>query len=79
MDEGKPKGDEKKVKGHPTRNVGKKTYFWCPHHNNKWGQWIIHNPDECKNKPASIMDKKEGEEDANMAADFDMVDSHEEE
>ena len=32
---GKPKGDEKKVNGHPTRHMGKKTYFWCLHHNNK--------------------------------------------
>ena len=52
----KPKGDEKKVKGHPTWT--KKTYFWCPHHNNEQGQWVIHNPDECKKTCNSNREKR---------------------
>ena len=53
------KGDEKKVKGHPTWVMGKKTYFWCSHHNYEQGQWVIYNPDECKNKPTTATEKKE--------------------
>ena len=75
----KPKGDEKKVKGHPTWTVGKKTYYWCSHHNNKQGQQVIHYPDEFKNKPTTVMEKKEEAQQANLATNFDTVDSEEEE
>ena len=69
----KPKGNEKKVRGHPTQTKGKKTYFWCPHHNNEQGQWVIHDPDECKNKHSMIMENKETIEHANLAAHFDAM------
>ena len=75
----KPKGEEKKVKGDLTQTVGKKTYFWCPHHNNKQGQWVIHNLNECKTKPTTAMQKKEDTEQANLSANFDRADSDEEE
>ena len=56
----KRKGDEKKVKGHSTWNMGKNTYFWCPHHNNEQRQWVIHNPDDCNtNLPQQWRRKKE--------------------
>ena len=75
----KPRRDEKKVKGHPTQIMGKKTYFWYPHRNSKRGQWVIHNPDECKNKPTTAMAKKEEAEQVNLATNFDTVDRNEEE
>ena len=73
----KPKGNEKKVRVHLTQTKGKKPYFWCLHHNNEQGQWDIHDPDECKNKPSMIMENKEAIEHANLAAHFDTVDSYE--
>ena len=69
----KPKRDEKKVRGHPTQIIGKKIYFWCPHHNNEQGQ------DECKNKPTTATEQKEGAEQVNIAAYFNTVDSNKEE
>ena len=75
----KPKGDEKKVNGHSTWTMGKKSYFWCSHHNNEQGLWVIHNPDECKNKPTTAMEKKEEAEQATLPANFDTVDNDEEE
>ena len=68
-----------KVRGHLTQTKSKKTYFWCPHHNNKQGQWAVHDPDKCKNKPSMIMENKEAIEHANLAAHLDTVDSNEEE
>jgi hypothetical protein len=41
------------------KNVGKKTYHFCLHHNNRAGAWVIHHPSKCdrrdimKDKPAT--------------------------
>ena len=75
----KPKGNENKVRRHLTQTKGKKIYFWFPHHNKKQGQWIIRDPDKCKNKPSMIMENKDAIEHGNLAAHFDTVDSDEEE
>jgi len=29
---------------------GEKTYHWCLHHNDGKGMWVIHTPNDCKNK-----------------------------
>jgi hypothetical protein len=26
----------------------KKTYYWCPNHNENKGMWVIHKPTDCK-------------------------------
>ena len=28
-----------------------KTYYWCPRHNDEKGMWVLHKPDQCRNKP----------------------------
>jgi hypothetical protein len=34
--------------GEPTtKEVGKKTYHFCPHHNSGAGAWVIHLPSKC--------------------------------
>ena len=30
-----------------TKEVNKKTYHFCPHHNNDAGAWVIHHPNKC--------------------------------
>ena len=71
------------------RMVEGKEYYWFPHHQNKttkeWGQWVCHQPDDCKNKQQK-QTKKPSEGDmntkpttslqpnANLAA-FDTIDS----
>ena len=30
-----------------TKEVNKKTYHFCPHHNNGVGAWVIHHPNKC--------------------------------
>ena len=47
----KPTGKEKRENNHSYKIVGKKTYYWCLHHNDEQGQWVQHQPDECCNKP----------------------------
>ena len=29
----------------------RKTYYWCQHHNNDKGMWVLHKPEKYKNKP----------------------------
>ena len=37
--------------GEPTtKEVGSKTYHFCPHHNNGAGAWVIHLPSKCDNR-----------------------------
>ena len=26
-----------------------KKYYWCPHHNDEKGKWVIHHPNVCEN------------------------------
>jgi len=33
-----------------TKTKGDKTYHWCLHHNDGKGMWVIHAPNDCKNK-----------------------------
>ena len=54
----------------PYKIVGKKKYYWCLHHNDKQGQWVQHQPDECCNKTNKEEAKEESEQ-ANLAASFD--------
>ena len=42
-----------------------KTYYWCPRHNNDKGMWVLHKPDQCRNKPRSTKataEKKENKD-----------------
>ena len=39
-----------------TKDVNKKTYHFCPHHNNGVGAWVIHHPNACDRR-----DEKKGE------------------
>ncbi len=42
-----------------TKTKGDKTYHWCLHHNDGKGMWVIHAPNDCKNKgKAKNKDKK---------------------
>jgi len=42
-----------------TKTKGDKTYHWCLHHNDGKGMWVIHAPNDCKNKgKAKNNDKK---------------------
>ena len=34
-------------------NKNDKTYFWCKNHNNDKGMWVLHSPDQCRNKAKS--------------------------
>ena len=74
----KPTGKEKTENSHPYKIVGKKKYYWCLHHNNKQGQWVRHQPDECHNNPNKEENKEENEQ-ANLVASFDMEYSEDEE
>ena len=40
-----------------TKDVNKKTYHFCPHHNNGVGAWVIHHPSVCDRRN----EKKAGE------------------
>ena len=71
----KPKRDEKKEDGHYCKTVGKKTYLWCPYQNGNNGQWVIHKPSECHNKPKQNNNNKDNSAQANMTAAFNMIDS----
>jgi hypothetical protein len=33
-----------------TKKHSGKTYYWCPHHRNNQGQWVLHKISECRNK-----------------------------
>ena len=33
-----------------TKEVSKKTYHFCPHHNNDAGAWVIHHPSKCNRR-----------------------------
>ena len=33
-----------------TKEVNKKTYHFCPNHNNGMGAWVIHHPNKCDNR-----------------------------
>ena len=52
----KENGDDawKTVKPKPgeacTKQVKSKTYHWCKNHKEE-GMWVIHRPEDCKNKP----------------------------
>ena len=74
----KPKGKEKTENNHPYKIVGKKKYYWCLHHNDEQGQWVLQQPDYCHNKPNKEKVKEESEQ-ANLAASFDTEDSEDEE
>jgi len=42
-----------------TKTKGDKTYHWCVHHNDGKGMWVVHQPNDCKNKgKAKNKDKK---------------------
>ena len=72
------------------RTVEGKEYYWCPNHQNKttkeWGQWVCHQPADCKNKQHKQTNKTSAESDAltkpttslqpnaNLSA-FDTIDS----
>ena len=51
----KPTGKEKTENNHPYKIVEKKKYYWCLHHNDEQGQWVQHQPDECRNKALTVM------------------------
>jgi hypothetical protein len=36
-----------------TKKHSGKTYYWCPHHRNNQGQWVLHKISECRNKANS--------------------------
>ena len=74
----KPMGNEKTENNHPYKNVGKKKYYWCLHHNDEHGQWVRHQPDECCNQPNKEENKGENEQ-ANLAASFDTEHSEDKE
>ena len=63
-------GKEKTEDYHPYKIIDKKKYYWCLHHNNEQGQWVLHHPDECRKKPSKEENKDEHEQ-ANLAASFD--------
>ena len=44
-----------------TKKQGK-TYYWCPRHNNDKGMWVLHKPEECRNKPRNTETKSEARE-----------------
>lgn len=67
----KPKGDELKADNYFYKNVNKKKYYWCKYHNQGEGQWVIHHPNDCRNKEEEIKDE------IGMTA-FDTVDSDDE-
>ena len=68
------------------RMVEGKEYYWCPNHQNKitkeWGQWVRHQPEDCKNKHQKQSDNTSDNEaqtkslqpNANLAA-LDTIDS----
>ena len=71
------------------RMVKEKEYYWCPNHQNKitkeWGQWVRHQPEDCKNKHQKQSNKTSNgdaqakattspQPNANLAA-FDTIDS----
>ena len=33
-----------------TKEVNKKAYHFCPHHNNNAGAWVIHHPNKCDDR-----------------------------
>ena len=66
----KPMGKEKTENNHPYKIIGKKKYYWCLHHYDEQGQWVQHQPDECRSKPNKEENKEENEQ-ANLAASFD--------
>ena len=74
----KPTAKEKTENSHPNKIDGKKKYYWCLHHNNKQGQWVRHHPDECRDKP-NKEENKEVDDQANLAASFNMEYSKDEE
>ena len=44
--------------GEPTtKEVDKKTYHFCPHHNNGIGAWVIHHPSKCDRRDEKPKDK----------------------
>jgi hypothetical protein len=44
--------------GEPTtKEVEKKTYHFCPHHNNDLGAWVIHLPSKCDRRDNKRTDK----------------------
>ena len=74
----RPTGKEVTENNHPYKIVGKKKYYWCIQHNDEQGQWVRHQPDECRNNPNKEENKGENEQ-ANLAASFDMEYSEDEE
>lgn len=49
---------EPPASGDPTtKDVDKKTYHFCPHHNNGIGAWVIHHPNKCDRRDAKPKDK----------------------
>ena len=45
-----PKDTNAKKDGALVREFQKRTYFWCPHHNNGAAMWTIHHPKDFANK-----------------------------
>ena len=37
-----------------TKDVNKKTYHFCPHHNDGAGLWVIHHPNKCNHREEKI-------------------------
>ena len=37
-----------------TKDVNKKTYHFCPHHNDGAGLWVIHHPNKCDHREEKI-------------------------
>ena len=35
--------------GIPVKQVNDKKYYWCPHHNDEKGKWVIRHPNVCEN------------------------------
>jgi hypothetical protein len=49
--------------GEPTtKEVNKKTYHFCPHHNNESGAWVIHHPSKCDRREVKNKDKAPAKE-----------------
>ena len=49
---------EPPASGEPTtKDVDKKTYHFCPHHNNGIGAWVIHHPSKCDRRDTKPKDK----------------------
>jgi len=43
-----------------TKNKGEQEYNWCPNHNDGKGMWVVHDPEECRNKGKTKGNWKKG-------------------